>query len=408
MDLRKKQIFTGLVALCLLATVSMAVSAQFGVGIQQAWTDFHDPLGRFSLSVPPGWTYQDAVSTDDFFVFYGPGAADLFYLEILRPTSVASTPTAVAQDAIQHYAGPDGLEDFQVITPPSDGVLANQEASFIVYTYHGGSGSQIVEGRAFALHGGLVYSLAFADSAAKFDASVPVFNQVMESLKLMQPAAAQPAQPGAGFGLPQGSSQQANSPTTDQAVKIGTIQTVQDPPPAGSEVYTSPGDLYRFSPPAGWELWEEQSSMRGDEIEPWNGVFNWDKPMTKTLFIWDYFDEWEQTGAQYEIVLAVIHNVAGTLNNALESLKDAVMGNTVTYTVETTRVRIGTQPGLSAQIVVRPGYTEPWSMDNQWHKTVTFFALKQGLNFFVWAIPNEIVDHPDVVAAMESFEWLVR
>jgi len=41
-----------------LALVSFSALAQFGEGAGQAWTEFHDPDGRFTMSVPPGWTYD--------------------------------------------------------------------------------------------------------------------------------------------------------------------------------------------------------------------------------------------------------------------------------------------------------------------------------------------------------------
>lgn len=386
-----------LAMLTLTLTAADTAAAQFGVGLRREWTDFHDPMGRFSLRVPPGWTYQDDVSTDEFFVFYGTGDYDLFYVEILEPTSGTMDPAVQAQDALRRYSGPDGLPRFQVISEPAPGSLADREASFIVYSYTDGDGTPIVEGRGFVAHHGRVLTLAFADEARTFDDQVPLFNTVMESLTLAEESPA--PRVGSGFGVggasPTGGSDPA--PSSSAAAADGSL-------------YTSPGGFYRFAVPEGWELWEEQATSRGDAIEPWNGVVLWSgKPMTKTMFLWDYFDEWEQKGAQYEIVMAAVERVPGTQSEALEALKDHVMGASANvYTTTSRRVRIGNQTGVAADIVVRPGMVEPWSTVSQWYRTVTFYTFKQGDTVFIWVIPKEIEEHPVVVQAMGSFQWLAR
>lgn len=384
-------------------TAATAASAQFGVGLRQEWTDFRDPVGRFTLRVPPGWTYQDDMSTNDFFVFYGPGTHDLFYLELLTPGSGTTNPAAQAQDALRRYSGPDGLRNFRVLSTPTPGSLSGKEASFIVYAYTDSDGSSMVEGRAFVDHGGQVLTLAFADEASRFDQQVPVFNDIMASLNLLEV----PRIPAVGTGFGVGSS----GPVLPSVPAISSTAETDEPgAAAGSPYYTSPGGSYRFVVPDGWELWEEQATSRGDTIEPWNGVVLWrGKPMTKTLFLWDYFDEWEQKGAQYEIVLAVVENVPGTLDDALATLKNNVMGEHARiYTTSTRRARIGGQTGVAADIVVREGMVEPWSVVSQWYRTVTFYTFKQGSTVFLWVVPKDVERHPSVVQAMESFQWLAR
>lgn len=131
--------------------------------------------------------------------------------------------------------------------------------------------------------------------------------------------------------------------------------------------------------------------------------------MTKSLFIWDYFDEWLQTGGQYDVVMAVIENVPGTQADAVEALKNAVTGsNAHMYTTETERVRLGAHPALAVQIVVRPGMTEPWTMGIPWHRDVTFFVMKQGTTLFLWAVPSDLRDAPQLAAAVDSFQWIGR
>lgn len=386
-----------LAALTLTLAAADMAGAQFGVGLRQEWTDFHDPMGRFALRVPPGWTYQADVSTDSFSVFYGTGDHDLFYVEILEPTSGTADPAVQAQDALRRYSGPDGLPRFQVISQPTAGSLAGTEASFIVYSYTDADGTLIVEGRAFVEHHGQVFTLAFADEARKFDGQVPLFNTVMESLTLTETPPAR--QVGASFGVGSSSPTQASEPVPPSSAAA-----------TDGFIYTSPGGFYRFAVPEGWELWEEQATSRGDAIEPWNGVVLWSgRPMTKTLFLWDYFDEWEQKGAQFEMVMAVVERVPGTQNEALEALKDHVMGASASvYTTTSRRVRIGSQTGLAADIVVRPGMVEPWSTVSQWYRTVTFYTFKQGDTVFIWVIPKEIEEHLVVAQAMGSFQWLER
>lgn len=389
-----------LTVVAVVLAVATVASAQFGVGLRQEWTDFRDPFGRFTLRVPPGWTYQPDASTNEFFVFYGPATHDLFYLEILPPGSGTAVPAVQAQDALRRYSGPDGLRNFQVLSQPTPGTLSDKEASFIVYSYTDSDGASIVEGRAFVDHGGQVMTLAFADEASRFDNQVPVFNEVMESLTLLEV----PRIPAVGTGFGVGSSSPAPS------IVPLTPSGGDGEQPSSGAFYTSPGGFYRFIVPEGWELWEEQATSRGDTIEPWNGVVLWSgRPMTKTLFLWDYFDEWEQKGAQYEIVLAVVENVPGTLNQVLETMKDHVMGEHANvYATSTRRARIGGQTGVAADIVVRQGMVEPWSVVSQWYRTVTFYASKQGNTVFLWVIPKEIEGHPTVGQAMESFQWLGR
>src|SRR5690606_38230385 len=116
-------------------------------------------------------------------------------------------------------------------------------------------------------------------------------------------------------------------------------------------------------------------------------------------------DEWEQKGAQFEMVMAVVERVPGTQNEALEALKDHVMGASANvYTTTSRRVRIGNQTGVAADIVVRPGMVEPWSTLSQWYRTVTFSTFKQGDTVFIWVIPKEIEEHPAVVQALGSFQ----
>lgn len=388
---RSTRIWLQTATFVLLFTV--AAGAQFGTGLGQSWTDFTAPDDRFALSIPPGWSYQADQSTPEFHVFYGPGEYDLFYIELLPSTGLA-TPASLAQDAIARYSGPLGLPDFRVISQPSAGMLAGQDASFIVYSYTD-SGASIHEGRAFVLTGDTVFTLAFADAAAKFDASIPTFNAVMASLSLAQPTVST-----GGFGV-------GISPGT-QATDAG--QVTHQPAHTAPGTYVSPGEFYRFRIPQAWELWEEQWTAQGDTIEPWNGVFDWgNRPMTKSLFIWDYFDEWEQTGAQYEIVLGVIENVPGSQSNAIEELKNRVAGDSShLYTTTTSRIRVGAEPALAVQVVTRPGFVEPWSMGTPWHKSVTFYVFKKGTTLFVWTLPNELTQNEDVIRAIESFEWTAR
>ncbi len=391
--------------LMLLVVTSLTAFAQFGVGLQSAWSDFHDPAGRFSLSVPPGWTYQEDQSTDDFVVFYGPGDYDLFYLEILELTHPQATAMDQAREAAERYSA-GGLDNFAILQQPSAGRLAGKEASFMVYAFDDSLGARIVEGRAFAIHQGKAYTLAFADVAERFDASVATFNGVMEALRLLDPAPTTTATPGLGFGALTGT--QSTAPT--QGGTFGSAPVEQEPVTWAPLVYTSPDGRYQFTQPEGWELWEEQSTARGDYLEPWHTLFNWgNRPMTKSLFIWDYFDEWEQVGAQYEVVLGVIDNVPGSLNQAIDNLKSQIAGNlNHIYMTETGRVRIGSQTGLEVRIVTRPGMVEPWSEGPQWFKEYTFYTFKQGNALFVWAVPTEAVDIPAVKSALESFRWSGR
>jgi len=296
----------------------------------------------------------------------------------------------------------------------------------MVYSYTDTSGASIVEGRAFVVHEGRVYTLAFADLAGNFDGSVPTFNSVMESFRLHETA--RPAtKPGAGFGAFTSSTQspsesnasnqrdRSNQPVQpEQPVSVPAEPAPTTAAPTTSEPettqYTSPDGHFRFTPPSAWELWEEQSTARGDTIEPWNTLFNWPgRPMTKALFIWEYFDEWEQKGQQYEVVLAVIEKIPGSQSQAIETLKNQLTGSlSHIYAPSTTRVRIGTQPGMAIQIAPRLGMVEPWSEGPAWFKSVTFYSFKQGDTLFVWALPSEMTEAPEVKAAVESFEWIRR
>ncbi|GEM_PF-3946191 len=399
---------TSVVLLLLAASLAYA---QFGVGTGQQWTAFDDPQGRFSLRVPPDWTFQADQSSDSVFVFYGPGNYDVFYLQFIHPATPSGTLAAEAAANLDLLRGPSGVPGFQLVSAPGAGVLAGKEASFFVYSFTA-EGVNLVEGRGLVPFEDQILVLAFSDKASRFNGQVATFNAVMESLSLQETARS--AQSGFGFGVgaggQQGASAAAGTVPTLPVTSPSAPPTFPTAPGAAGTTYTSPGGYYRFTVPQGWELWEEQSTARGDAIEPYHGVVPFGPRSTvKSLFLWDYFDEWTQRGSQYEILMVVFDNVPVTLQEALEAVKDNVMGEyAFVYTVSTNRTRIGGQAGVAADIVVRPNYTEPWTMFDQWYKTVTFYALKPASTLFLWVIPKEIENHPDVAAAMESFQWLGR
>lgn len=388
--------------LALLLAAAGLASAQFGAGPGQQWTTFDDPAGRFSLDVPPGWSYQAHLSTDTVFRFYGSGAYDLFYVQFMVPASGTAAPAAQAQDLVRRFSsGPEALPGFQVVSQPAPGTLGGKEASFVVYSFSGEGGITRVEGRAFVEHRGQVLTIAFSDEASLFSDKVPVFNAVLESVVLHE--AAQAPLFGAGLGTGGTSAGQAAA-TGPVSVAFGPAATET----AAAGVFTSPGGFYRFVVPEGWELWEEQASARGDAIEPWNGVQLWTgRPLTKTLFIWDYFDELEQKGQQLEIVLLVAENAPGTLDQSLETLKRNMAGEwSHIYQWETQRARIAGQNGVTGRLTVGSLYTEPWTLEDAWWKQFTAYAFKQGTTLFVWLIPAEVEYHPAVVEAVGSLEWL--
>lgn len=413
LTLRQKSTYVWLPLITLTAmlfVVGMA-DAQFGIGLHREWNDYQDPLGRFTVSVPPGWTYQPDRSDDTVAVFFGPGAYDLFFLEIVPAGMPGRTAAAHALEAVRYYQS-GVLPRFALLSGPTSGTLSGFDASFIVYTYAdtNSSGVTFAEGRAFAVAGTDLYTIAFVDDADAFDGRTALFNDVMDSLRIhIAPAPTMPAgAPGASMARP-GSGAVAGPSTA--MTGISTSPTASSPSTASTvDMYISPGGFYRFSPPADWTLWEEQSTAFGDAIEPWHDLMNWPgKPMTKSLFIWDYFDEWLQTGGQYDVVMAVIENVPGTQADAVEALKNAVTGsNAHMYTTETERVRLGAHPALAVQIVVRPGMTEPWTMGIPWHRDVTFFVMKQGTTLFLWAVPSDLRDAPQLAAAVDSFQWIGR
>lgn len=376
--------------------VSSAAHAQFAAGLQTASTSFQDPDGRFTLTLPSGWSYQPDKSEPSFLVFFGPGSHDLFFVEVLDVSHTGATPVDLAHDAVALYSGPNGLEGFEIVAAPAPGQLGGKDAAFMVYSYDDGAGTAVIEGRAMTIYQDKVFTLAFADRADLFEASTATFNAVMSSFTLHETASI--PQSGISFG--------------SLALSPGSHGETADTthPPTSSTSYTSPDGHYSFLPPEGWELWEEQSTRRGDQIEPWHTLFEWSgRPMSKSLFIWDYFDEWEQVGAQYEIVFAVIDNVPGALSQSIDTLVRQITGaNATIYTASNSRVRIGDQNGMAVKIVARPGMVEPWSLGVPWFRQHTFYVLKQGVTLFVWAFPNEIVDLPEVTSALESFRWVAH
>lgn len=380
--------------LLLVLLAAAGVWAQVGFGTTAE--TFRDPGGAFSLVVPDGWSYQGESSGPGFALFYGPGDYDLFYVEVVGPGDAALTPAAQARAALDRYARGE-LARFRVVSPPTPGTLAGRDASFVVYTYVDSAGVQVMEGRGFIIAGADVYTIAFADAADRFDEAVAVFNSVMESFQVTGAAAASAGELPVGFGV--GAAMAAVSSHFWAAAGADGGQS------AG--VYTSPGQFYSFVLPAGWELWEEQWTERGDAVEPWHSLLNWPgKPVAKTLFIWDFFDEWLQTGAQYEIVAAVVDNVPGTQADAVDQLVNAVAGPTAgTYEGAPRRVRLGAEAAFAVEIGVRPGRTELWSEGIPWHRDVTFYVLKRGTALFVLAVPDAVVDSPELAGALESFTW---
>lgn len=392
--------------------VTDVAHGQFGLGIEQQWHDFHDAAGRFSLNVPPGWTYQPDMSDETAAVFFGPGEHDYFYLEILLAAGGAQSPADHAREAVMHYEA-GALPNFRLLSGPTDGIISQRGASFIVYTYVGSDGVSMTEGRAFVTVGTDVYTIAFADQTTRFDAQVPMFNTVMESLLVhgSEPTSFGTATTSTAAGATD-TSASAGTTTTSTPASGGGTSTAR--PETGAltgdtSIYVSPGGFYRFTVPDDWYLWEEQSTAYGDVIEPWHDLLNWPgKPVTKSLFIWEYFDEWLQTGDVYDVVLAVIENVPGTQGDAVDALKNTVTGASPIYTTSTERLRLGSHPALAVKVVVRPGMVEPWSMGTPWHRDVTFFVLKQGTTLFVWAVPDELRDDEQLAAAVASFQWAGR
>lgn len=376
---------------------------QFGVGLHQQWHDFHDAAGRFSVSVPPGWSYQPDMSDETVAVFFGPGDHDYFYFEIISSAG-AQSPAAHALEAIAHYEA-GALPNFRLLSGPVAGIISQRAASFVVYTYEGSDGVPMTEGRAIMTVGADVFSIAFADQTARFDAQVPLFNHVMDSV-LVHAGGATSSDTATAAATSMGSV--ASAPVTGSGTAATRPET--SGPVTNASAYVSPGGFYRFTVPDNWFLWEEQSTAYGDVIEPWHDLLNWPgKPITKSLFIWDYFDEWLQTGDQYDVVLAVIENVPGTQGDAVEALKNTVTGaSSHIYTTATERLRLGSHPALAVKVVVRPGMTEPWSMGTPWHRDVTFFLLKQGTTLFVWAVPDELREDEQLTAAVASFQWAGR
>lgn len=367
-------------ALPLLFVVATAGAAfaQFGFA---APTEFTDSSGAFSLQVPVGWTYQAESSEPGFALFYGPGEHDLFYVEIVGGAAGASSAEAEARSALERYATGE-LNEFRVISPPARGTLSGREASFIVYSYTDSSGTAMTEGRGFVVADSDVYTIAFADASDRFDGGVDVFNSVLQSFRLGPATHAAPS-----FGAASGGGNASGAPA-----------------------YTGPGAYYSLTVPAGWEVWEEQATARGDAVEPWHSLLEWPgKPLAKTLFIWDFFDEWLQTGAQYEIVAAVIDELPGTQADAVEQLAAVVAGDkAATYEAVTRRVRLGGEAAFAVKMALRPGRTELWSEAPPWHRDFTFFMLKRGTAMFVLAVPDAIVDGPELTGVLESFTWHAR
>lgn len=411
------------ITLTVFLLASGVAVAQFGVGLHHHWNEFQDPQGRFTVSVPPGWTYQPDMSDATVAVFFGPGAYDLFFLEVVPAAATGQNAAAHAREAIQHYQS-NVLPQFSLLSGPTAGTLSGLDASFIVYAHTDASGAPVIEGRAFAVAGTDLYTIAFADHADTFDGRVALFNAVMDSLHIQAAQApttiaAAPgtsiARPGTGAAGAASATASTSTGTTASPGTAPSLGTEASPGPSGTaaaalDLYISPGGFYRFAPPADWTLWEEQSTAFGDTIEPWHELMNWPgKPMTKSLFTWDYFDEWLQTGGQYDVVMAVIENVPGTQADAAESLKNAVTGSSGNmYTTTTERIRLGAHAAFAVKIVVRPGMVEPWTMGTPWHRDVTFFVMKQGTTLFVWAVPDELRDAPQLTAAVNSFQWLGR
>lgn len=384
----------------MFVVVSSAGSfAQFGLSAPSA---FVDPDGFFSLQVPAGWTYQADDSEAGFALFYGPGSYDLFYVEMIGAGAVPLTPEAQARAALEQYAG-RGLSGFRIVSQPASGTLSGREASFIVYSYVDSSGIAMTEGRAFVISGSDVYTIAFADAADRFDDNVAVFNSVLNSFALTAPASPVPGAAGFGAGV-------RGTGTAASAAPAPPFGAASGAGFFGSGSYTDPGGRFSMTVPDGWELWEEQWTGRGDAVEPWHSLLDWPgKPMSKTLFIWDFFDEWLQTGAQYEIVAAVIDDVPGTQADAVEQLVNAAAGSqAATYEGVTRRVRLGAEAAFAVKIGVRPGRTALWSEGPPWHRDITFFMLKRDGSLFVLAVPDAIVDGIELTEVLESFAWHAR
>lgn len=360
-------------------TASSAV-ASFG-SLWDGWTRFDAANAWYSLYTPPNWSYQKDHSSEGFDVFYGPGEADLFWVETFTVDNPV-TPVALLNNLFSQYqSGDNALTDFAVLQAPHAGMLDNVPAAFAVYRYTDDKWGDTIEGLGLAVLGSQVVVVTFSDSADSFSNQVPLFNQVLMGVRVHLTNASQEQG--------QTKSQPPSSSNASQTVSPPNNQPV-------ANVYKDSAGRFSLSLPEGWEMWEYQATARGDKIDTQDGVFDWPGNKSRVLFVWNGFDEVNQKPFQYEVQIVLIDGVGGTAEQAIRDLVSKADPSGLSNANEGIRVRIGNLTGM--KLVFHS------NLQTELARYSTIYAAKTGNTLVVVTFPKE-ANEAAINQVLSSFKW---
>ncbi|HHT90477.1 MAG: hypothetical protein QM451_05860 [Bacillota bacterium] len=116
-------------------------------GIARAFV-FTDPTALYSTTIFDQWVFQAHQSTANLIVFYGEGDSDLLYFERLGAVSDPSLQEW-AERSLVLYAGPGGLQQFQLQRSLQETDVDGQAGLSVVYSYENERGHALWEHRVF-------------------------------------------------------------------------------------------------------------------------------------------------------------------------------------------------------------------------------------------------------------------
>jgi len=129
---------------------------------------FADPTGLFQTFIPRDWVYQAQQSSRVLSVFYGPGAHNLVYFEILEHVSY-ETAEEYLDYILAKLEGPGGLDGFRREEGPDSTALDGRAGAHAVYSYTAKAGQRQQEYRLIALvGGGRAVSITVSDERGSF------------------------------------------------------------------------------------------------------------------------------------------------------------------------------------------------------------------------------------------------
>ncbi len=159
-------------------SVVLLAAALWAAGAAEA-VMLTDPTGLYSTQIGDRWVYQAHHSTPELMVFYGEGDFELLYFQRLGPVSYPSA-LGFARRAVELYAGPGGLEQFELVGEYTEVKVAGEGGVACAYSYEDAQGGRVWEFRIFlVLPSGEGFSIAYSDNKPEAASAPPLEDVLM-------------------------------------------------------------------------------------------------------------------------------------------------------------------------------------------------------------------------------------